>query len=362
VNSIAVLGTAKGVFFIEDEEQRGPYFADERFLAVAMRPDGLVLAASVSEHWGPTWRRSDDFGETWAEHDERVIAFPHGLEWTDHWSQQTQKAALLQVWQIHLPEAGGTIYAGVEPAALFRSEDDGRSFELVRGLWDHPDRPQWYPGGGGLALHTILVDPSDESRLHVAVSTGGVYRSDDGGKSWRSRNHGITGVVGLDPDSEFGQCVHKVVRDAADPDMLYLQNHGGVFRSADRGDTWVSIAEGLPSDFGFPMVAHPNRAHTAYTIPLDEVRGRVVPEGRCRVYRTTDGGDSWEAHGAGLPQQNAYLNVLRDAFCGDGGDPFGLWFGTRSGHVFRSADEGESWRMAGEFLPAVFCIRAVVPA
>ncbi len=362
MSSIAAVGTAKGLFVIDGAEQRGPYFGDEQFAAVAMRPDGTVLAASVSEHWGPTWRRSEDFGRTWAEHDERVIAFPEGLEWTEHWSQQTLKAALIRVWQIHLPASGGTVYAGVEPAALFRSEDGGRSFDLVTGLWDHPDRPQWYPGGSGLALHTILVDPSDETRLHVAVSTGGVYRSDDGGDTWSSRNQGITGVIGLDPDSEFGQCVHKVVRDAADPDTLYLQNHGGVFRTTDRGDKWTPIAKGLPSDFGFPVVAHPHTAGTAYLIPLDAEAGRITPGGKCCVYRTSDGGDSWHALGAGLPQDNAFLTVLRDAFCQDGANPLGLWFGTRSGHVFHSADEGNSWRMAGEFLPAVLCVRAVVPA
>ena len=361
MHSMAAVGTSKGLFFIDGEEQRGPYFGDEQFPAVAVRPDGLVLAASVSEHWGPTWRRSEDFGRTWTEHDERVVAFPEGLEWTDHWSQQTLKAALVQVWQIHLASHGRTVHAGVEPAALFRSDDDGRTFDLVRGMWDHPDRPQWYPGGGGLALHTILVDPTDERRLHVAVSTGGVYRSDDGGTTWRARNQGITGGIGVDPDSEFGQCVHKVVRDGADPDTLYLQNHGGVFRSTDRGDTWTSIAEGLPSDFGFPMVAHPTRARTAYAIPLDAEGGRITPDGKCRVYRTSDGGDSWHALSKGLPQDNAFLTVLRDAFCGVGADPFGLWFGTRSGHVFRSGDDGESWRMAAEFLPAVLCLRAVVP-
>jgi photosystem II stability/assembly factor-like uncharacterized protein len=301
-------------------------------------------------------RTSDDFGNAWSEHDERTIAFPEGLEWTDHWSHRTQPAAVVQVWQL-LDTGDGTVYAGTEPAALFRSRDNGVSFELVRGLWDHPQRPQWFPGGGGLALHTILVDPRDPQRLHVAISTGGVYRSDDGGETWAARNLGIAGAVGVDQDSEFGQCVHKIDRDAANPDVLYAQNHGGIYRSDDRGDKWLDIAAGVSSDFGFPLVAHPRKGGTAYLIPLAYEQGRIVPDAKPRVWRTQDGGDSWRALGEGLPEP-AWLTVLRDGFCHDGGDPLGLWFGTRSGHVFHSADEGEHWRTAAEYLPSVLCVRA----
>ena len=355
---MAAVGTAKGLFFIDDDGVRGPVFPGERFPAVALGQDGRVAAASVSEHWGPTLRLSDDYGATWTEHDERAIAFPGGLEWTDHWSGATKPASLVQVWQLKFG-SNSTLFAGTEPAALFRSDDGGRKFELVDGLWNHPHRPQWYPGGGGLGLHTILIDPRDDQRMHVAISTGGVYRTDDGGKTWEARNKGIAGVVGVDPDSEFGQCVHKVDRDAGNPDTLFLQNHGGLYRSDDRGDNWQSIANGVPSDFGFPMVTHTSKPQTAYVIPLDYELGRCTPEGKCRVYRTTDGGGSWEPLSNGLPQQNAFVTVLRDGFCSDAGDPLGLWFGTRSGHVFTSEDEGEHWRCAAEFLPDVLCVRAI---
>ena len=355
----AAIGTTKGLFLIDDEEVRGPLFPGEKFAAVAFDRDGFMLASSTSEHWGPTVRRSEDYGETWTEHDERVIAFPEGLEWTEHWSGTSHPAAVVQVWQLTAPDAGDTMYAGVEPASIFRSTDRGKTFELMRGLWDHPQRSEWYPGGGGLALHTILIDPRDAKRIHVAVSTGGVYRTEDGGETWQARNSGVQGVYGVDPNSEFGQCVHKVGRDAANPDVLYLQNHGGLYRSDDNGDSWTSIADGVPSDFGFPLVAHPSRPQTVYIIPLDYALGRATPEGRCRVYRTTDAGSSWEPLEKGLPQKNAFITVLRDAFCGDGGDPLGLWFGTRSGHVFHSADEGESWRTAAEYLPDVLCVRAI---
>jgi photosystem II stability/assembly factor-like uncharacterized protein len=358
VSRFAAVGTAKGLFLIDDDDVRGPLFPGERFPAVDVAPDGRMIAASVSEHWGPTLRLSDDFGRTWTEHDERALAFPSGLEWTDHFSGQTKPAAVVQVWQLRMRD-NGVVWAGTEPAALFKSTDGGHTFEIVRGLWDHEHRAQWHPGGGGLGLHTILVDPRSEDQLHVAISTGGVYRTDDGGNTWIARNKGVAGAVGVDPESEFGQCVHKVDRDAANPDVLFLQNHGGLYRSDDRGDSWQSIAEGVPSDFGFPMVTHPRQGGTAYVIPLDYELGRCVPEGKCRVYRTSDGGASWDALEKGLPQNNAFLTVLRDGFTGDGGDPFGLWFGTRSGHVFASADEGESWHMAAEFLPDVLCVRAV---
>jgi photosystem II stability/assembly factor-like uncharacterized protein len=249
------------------------------------------------------------------------------------------------------------MYCGVEPAALFESNDAGESWSLVQGLFDHPHRPQWQPGGGGLCLHTILVDPSNPKRLHVAISTGGVYRSDDGGKSWQARNKGVSAEFLPDKYPEFGQCVHKVDRHPSRPDRLFLQNHGGLFRSDDAGDTWNAIANGVPSDFGFPMAVHPHNPDTAYIFPL-ETEMRCSPEGKLRVYRTRDAGNSWEPLAKGFPDEPSYETVLRDGLDTDTLKPAGIYFGTRSGKVYGSHDEGETWSLIMQGVPAITCVKA----
>jgi hypothetical protein len=355
----ALIGTAKGAFVLTGERggtfaERGPLFPGENVDATLLdaRRDAehpTWFVASMSFHWGPTVRRSDDGGATWTEKDEAPVAFPEGAG-----------ASVARIWQLAPGPAADpdVVYAGVEPAALFRSSDGGRSFHLVEGLWNHPHRTQWVPGGGGLCLHTILVDPRDPDALTVAISTGGVYRSDDAGATWRPSNRGIRAVFLPDPDVEFGQCVHKVGRDAADPDRLYLQHHWGVYRSDDAAATWQPHEAGLPSTFGMPIVAHPRRGGTAWLIPLQSDEYRCTPQARCRVYRTRDAAESWEALCDGLPQSDAHLTVLRDAFTCDGGDPVGLWFGTRSGEVYASFDEGDHWELVASHLPPVLSVRA----
>ena len=222
------------------------------------------------------------------------LSFPEGSD-----------ASLARIWQLTPGPADqpDVVYAGVEPAALFRSDDGGRSFSLVHGLWDHPHRPQWEPGGGGLCLHTVLVHPDDPDRLLIAISAAGVYLSDDGGESWRASNAGI--VVPFLPDSpvlEFGQCVHKVARDAGDPEQLYLQHHGGIYRSDDGGGSWTAMTGIAGMDFGFPVVAHPTRPDTAYLLPLESDEFRCTPNGHCTVWRTVDAGESWEPLTNGLPR------------------------------------------------------------
>jgi hypothetical protein len=357
--TLVLVGTAKGLFRLRSDDGRrtfeldGPALVGEEIYATCIDtrgPSPSLLAGSASMHWGPVVRRSHDLGDTWDEEEHAAIAFPADTG-----------AALAKVWQ--LAPGGetepGVVYAGVEPAALFRSDDGGRNFALVRSLWDHPHRPRWNPGGGGLCLHTVLVHPEDPQRLLIAVSAAGVYRSDDGGANWRAANAGIVAAfLPGTPIPEFGQCVHKVARDATDPQRLYLQHHDGIYRSDDGGDVWTAMTSIGGVDFGFPVVAHPTRPDTAYLLPLQGAEYRCTPNGRCIVWRTDDAGATWRPLTDGLPQHHAHLTVLRDGFTTDGDDPAGLYFGTRSGEVYGSTDDGASWRLLASHLPAVLSVRA----
>ncbi|HTD77315.1 MAG TPA: exo-alpha-sialidase [Chloroflexota bacterium] len=350
---LLLIGTSKGMFLLDASGQlKNPIANGASVPAVAYDPRRRrILAGKTSFFWGTGVTYSDDVGQTWTEPEAPNVRFPDDID-----------ATIKQAWQVAPGTASepDVIYVGVEPAALFRSTDGGQTFEIVRGLWDHPHRPTWQPGGGGLCLHTVLVDERDPKQLTVAISTGGVYRSDDAGESWRASNKGIR--ADFMPEDQrypdYGQCVHKVARDAANPDTLFLQNHGGLYRSDDYAATWNDIGNGVPSDFGFPMVAHPHTSGTAYCIPNGDAFNRWTPEARCRVYRTSNGGQSWEALECGLPQRDAYITVLRDAFTSDRQDPAGLYFGTRSGELYASNDDGDHWELLVEHLPPILTVRA----
>ncbi|WP_016905832.1 WD40/YVTN/BNR-like repeat-containing protein [Streptomyces xiaopingdaonensis] len=362
---LLAVGTRKGLFLARRPlGQRssagwrftGPHLDAQAVSAVAVDTRGRVprvLVGGDSSHWGPSVLSSDDLGATWQEPAAPPVKYPPDTG-----------TSLERVWQLQPggPDEPGTVWAGTEPGGLFRSEDAGESFALVRGLWEHPTRQGWMPGGGGLGLHTVLVDPRDSSSVTVAVSTGGVYRTSDAGETWSPSNEGVQAA--FLPESmqfpEFGQCVHKVARDAADPDRLYLQNHWGVYRSDDAGATWLDIGSGLPSDFGFPVAAHPHRGGTAYLFPLNADSDRVPAGHRCRIYRTEDAGGSWQPLTAGLPTAPHYGTVLRDALCTDTAEPAGVYFGNRNGELFASADEGETWQELAAHLPDVLCLRAAV--
>ncbi|HVE62764.1 MAG TPA: sialidase family protein [Mycobacteriales bacterium] len=358
---LLMVGTTKGLFlFTGDDRERltrsGPHLPGRQVYAAVYDDRGgrsRILASAASMHFGASLTTSDDLGATWHEPEVPVVAFPPGSD-----------AALANIWALTLggPGQDDVVWAGVEPAALFRSADAGSSFELVSGLWDHPHRPHWQPGGGGLCLHTILPHPADAQRILVAISAAGVYASDDGGGSWRASNSGIRAAFLPDPTVEFGQCVHKVARDAGDPDRLYLQHHWGIYRSDDGGAAWSPAESGVPSTFGFPIVAHPRTPGMAYTLPLHSDMVRLTPDGQLRVFRTSDAGESWVPLSEGLPQQNAHTTVLRDAFAADDLDPVGLWFGTRTGQVYGSADEGASWQLTADLLPPVTCVKTAVLA
>ncbi|HEU4456604.1 MAG TPA: hypothetical protein VFR81_26290 [Longimicrobium sp.] len=357
---ILLVGTMKGAFVLRSDGARrewrmsGPHFRGEAVYAMAFDQRGgrrRILAGGQSMHWGSVVRASDDFGETWTAPDRQNVRFPEG-----------SGDALANIWQLRPGRASepDVLYCGVEPAALFESRDAGETWSPVEGLLAHEHRPRWQPGGGGLCLHTIVLDPADPARMAVAISTGGFYRTDDGGRSWRARNGGVRAEFLPDKHPEFGQCVHKVVNHPSRPERLFLQNHWGLYRSDDWGDRWHDVANGVPSDFGFAMEIHPRDPDTVYIVPLDSDQFRIVPEARLRVYRTRDAGASWHPLTEGLPQEDAYETVLRDALATDGGDPAGIYFGTRGGRLFGSADEGESWREIEGALPPIVCVKAAV--
>ncbi len=355
---LLLVGTNKGAFFLRSSRDRskwdvaGPYFHGQGIYAMAY--DGRsgrhrLWVSANNVMWGSFLRSSDDFGRIWTNPLEANIRFP-----------TESGASLRNIWQICLgrndePEK---LYCGVEPAALFASGDDGESWSLVRGLYDHPHRPRWMPGNGGLILHTILPDPCNKDRMYVAVSAGGVYRTEDGGTTWLARNNGVRVVFLPEKYPEFGQCVHKIALHESRPERLFLQNHWGLYRSDNRGDSWQDIGHGVPSDFGFAMLMHPHDADCVYIVPVESDEFRCTPEGHLRVYRTRNAGGSWEALGRGLPQKGAYETVLRDALSSDSLDPAGIYFGTRSGKIYGSKDEGKNWKKIVEGLPQILCVKA----
>lgn len=309
------------------------------------RPSTTYVAAN-HRVWGSHIHRTDDGGNTWNLLESR-LSFPAGTG-----------REIEAIWHLACPRSGGlTLLAGVDPAALFRSGDDGESWEWLRSLNQHPTSDSWQSTRGGLTLHSIQLDPSDEERLYVSVSAGGSYRSDDGGESWVPINSGVRAGYLADPSEPAGHNPHALRVHPAMPNRLYRQDHTGMYRSDDRGDCWTEITEGLPSDFGYAIAVDPGHADRLWVIPEESSHMRCVCDGRLRVYETSDGGGTWVARTEGLPQSNAYVSVLRDALCTDGLDPCGVYLGTSTGQLFSSPD-GERWSLIAGYLPPILSVSA----
>jgi photosystem II stability/assembly factor-like uncharacterized protein len=349
-----LVGTRKGLFVLDGEpgaefERKARAFAGEP-VEYAMRDPrtGRLLASVTSAFYGPKIWYADDPSAEWEQ--ARGVELPEGGD-----------AALERIWVLASGESDGTLYAGGDPGVLFESRDGGAAWELNRALWQHPTRPSWQPGGGGLCIHSIVPWPGDSDRLALGISAVGVWLTEDGGRSWRHGNEGLVPRY-LPEEARAGAinlCVHDLHRAPGRPERMFLQFHGGVYRSDDAGETWTDIGAGLPSDFGFPMVLDPSDPDSSYVIPLTADHDRVTPDGRVRVYETRDAGASWQARGDGLPQEDAYLTILRQAFDRAGeGSALELYFGATSGDVFGSGDGGASWFTAATRLPPVYSVRA----
>jgi serine/threonine protein kinase len=356
---LLLVGTTKGAFLLRSNIQRsrwdvgGPYFHGHAVYAMAYDDRGGQhrIWVSTQSYWGTLLRSSDDFGKSWTNPQEAPIRFPADTG-----------VSLNNIWQITLgrPDESDVLYCGVEPAALFETRNAGQTWSLVRGLFDHPHRPRWVPGNGGLALHTIVLDPANAQRMYVAISSGGVYRTADGGATWTAQNRGIRAMFMPNQYPEFGQCVHKIAMHPLRPERLFLQNHWGLYRSDDHAENWTDIANGVPSDFGFSMVMHPRNPDCVYILPVESDEFRCACDGRLRVYRTRNSGASWEPLVRGLPQKGAYETVLRDGMTADSLNPTGIYFGTRSGQLFGSSDEGKTWKKILDGLPSVVCVKSAM--
>jgi hypothetical protein len=359
-----LVGTKKGAFILTSDEARmkwkvdGPHFPGWEMYHLKGSPvDPNRLYASQSTDWfGQLIQRSDDGGATWTPMDN-TFAYD-GIPGTHMWYDGTPHPwAFKRVWHLEpsLTERD-VIFAGVEDAALFKSVDGGASWNELSGLRTHGTGAQWQPGAGGLCLHTIVLDPTNADRIYVAISAAGAFRTDDGGVTWTPINKGLRSSEIPDQDAEVGHCVHHIAMHPAHPERLYMQKHWDVMRSDNAGDQWHEVSGNLPSDFGFPIEVHAHEPETIYVVPITSDMHHFPPDGRLRVYRSRSGGNVWEALTSGLPQQDCYVNVLRDAMAVDSLDQCGIYFGTTGGQVYASNDSGDHWMPIVHDLPAVMSI------
>jgi photosystem II stability/assembly factor-like uncharacterized protein len=312
---------------------------------VAHLGGGRIAAAGKSAWWGPAIQMSDDGGETWREGSS-------GIRFGEDRGHSVER-----IWFVksdtRVPDR---VYAGVDPGALFVSDDRGESWREVTALTDHPSRSKWFPGAGALMVHSMVFDRSRPNRLTVGLSAAGVFQSEDDGKSWTPKNQGVRADFLPDKFPEVGQCVHHMEMHSQNPDILYQQNHCGVYRSDDAGGSWNDISEGLPSRFGFPFAVLPHDGDTVFVIPEESDQARMTANARFGIYRSRNRGASWELLKSGLPQSDAYLNVLRMAMTVDDHDDPGVYVGTQGGQILASRDGGDSWQTLFNWLPPIYSL------
>jgi photosystem II stability/assembly factor-like uncharacterized protein len=387
-----LVGTRKGAFIMTSDGNRqkwdvqGPLFTGWEIYNMKGSPTdpNRIYASQTSGWFGQVIQRSDDGGKTWTqpgtppgEPTTTPDGMPKGesnkfvydesketgapLTTHQHFDGTQKPWVFKRVWCLEPSlDDPDTVYAGVEDAALFKSTDGGKSWKELAGLRGHGTGPQWSPGAGGMGLHTIILDPSNKKRMWIAISAAGAFRTDDGGKKWTPINKGLTNPYLPEKAPEVGFCVHHMCMHPKKPGVLYMQLHqgGGILRTDDAGDQWKVVNGNLPTDFGFPIDVHAHEPETVYVVPMSPDLGRYPPDGKLKVWRSRTGGNEWEPLSKGLPQENCFVNVLRDAMAVDSAQPCGVYFGTTGGQVYASADGGDSWSPIVRDLPSVLSVEA----